>query len=113
MEAQQSLAVPYANKKLIYVSDKNKIDTITTDANGYLKIKLKVGTYRFFEPWKYYKKIPHGENESNIKMDCIALEWAKADLQIAVSKTTVITNNLIYPVCPYRFPCLIKKHLPN
>ena len=39
MEAKLKIATPYANKKLIYVSENNKIDTITTDKNGCLKTK--------------------------------------------------------------------------
>jgi len=113
MEAKSKIATPYANKKLIYVSEKNKIDTITTDKNGYLKTQLPQGKYNFFEPWKYYKQIPNGESESNIKMDCIAIEWAKADLVITVTKNITVVNNLIYPACAYRFPCLINKHLPQ
>lgn len=113
MEAKLKIATPYANKKLIYVSENNKIDTITTDKNGYLKTKLAQGKYNFFEPWKYYKQIPNGEPESNIKMDCLAIEWAKPDLVITVAKTNTVVNNLIYPACPYRFPCLISKHLPQ
>jgi hypothetical protein len=113
MEAKLKIATPYANKKLIYVSENNKVDTITTDKNGCLKTKLPQGKYNFFEPWKYYKQIPNGETESNIKMDCIAAEWAKADLIIIVAKKNTIVNNLIYPACAYRFPCLINKHLPQ
>ena len=113
IEAKLKIATPYANKKLIYVSENNKVDTITTDKNGCLKTKLPQGKYNFFEPWKYYKQIPNGETESNIKMDCIAAEWAKADLIIIVAKKNTIVNNLIYPACAYRFPCLINKHLPQ
>ena len=113
MEARLKIAVPYANKKLIYVSENHKVDTVTTDKNGYLKTKLPQGKYNFFEPWKYYKQIPNGEPESNIKMDCLATEWAKADLTITVAKKITVINNLIYPACAYRFPCLINKHLPQ
>jgi len=106
--------VPYANKTLIYVSDKNKIDSTVTNAKGVLNIKLAYGTYKFFEPWKYYKQIPYGEIESNIKMDCLVLEWAKPDMQITVGKKIEYDEyKLLYPICSYRFPCLINKHLPQ
>ena len=61
--------VPYANKKLIFISTKGKIDTIFTDSNGFINKKLFCDTYKFFEPWKYYKKIPYGFPENNIQMD--------------------------------------------
>lgn len=113
MEAQQKIPVPYSCKKLICVSDKNKIDTVKTDSKGYLKKALAPGIYSFFEPWKYYKQIPNGEPESNIKMDCLATEWAKPDMQITISKTITVINNLENKPCAYRFPCLISKHLPQ
>ncbi len=113
MEAQQKIPVPYSCRKLICVSDKNKIDTVTTDKNGFLITKRALGTYSFFEPWKFYKKLPNGEQESNMKMDCLAEEWAKPDLKITVAKTITVVNNLEYKPCPYRFPCLINRHYPN
>lgn len=107
-------AIAYANKKLIFISDKQKIDTLTTDKNGYLKLSLPYGTYFMYEPWKYYMKIPKGMQESNLNMECLKEEWAKEDLKITISKKTItVVDNLKLPKCPYQFPCLIKKHLPN
>lgn len=107
-------SVAYANKKLIIVSDKQKIDTFLTDKNGYLKMNLPFGTYLAFEPWKYYMKIPKGMSESNLNMDCLKEEWAKEDLKITISKkTTTVVDNLKLPKCSYQFPCLIDKHLPQ
>ena len=62
-------SVAYSNKKLIFISDNQKIDTLTTDKNGYLKLNLPYGTYFMFEPWKYYMKIPRGMLESNININ--------------------------------------------
>lgn len=107
-------SVAYANKKLIIVSDKQKIDTFMTDKNGYLKLKLPFGTYSAFEPWKYYHKIPKGMQESNLNKDCLKEEWSKEDLKITISKkTTTVVDNLKLPKCSYQFPCLINKHLPQ
>lgn len=104
----------YVNKKLIYVSDKQKIDTLTTDKNGYLKLNLPNGTYFIYEPWKYYMKIPLGMQETNLNKECLKEEWAKEDLKITISKKTMtVVDNLKLPKCQYQFPCLIKKHLPN
>lgn len=106
--------VQYSNKKLIFISSKGKIDTIYTDTNGIVSKKLSYGIYKFFEPWKFYKKIPYGFSENNIQMDCLKEEWAKEDVKITVSKkATLIENNLKYPLCPYKFPCLITKHPPR
>jgi hypothetical protein len=113
MEAQQKIPVAYANKKLICISATHKIDTLTTDVKGYLITNLTIGTYNFFEPWKYYKKNPTDENENNINMDCLSKEWTKPDLIITVSKKIKLINNIEYKICPYRFPCIIERHLPQ
>ncbi|MES2761110.1 MAG: hypothetical protein V4677_02845 [Bacteroidota bacterium] len=107
-------ATPYANKKLILISDKEKIDTITTDKSGNVCKKLTYGTYKVYEPWKFYKRAPSGVVESNVKMDCLKEEWVKEDLKITVTKkSTLVENNLKYPKCAYQFPCLINKHMPR
>ncbi|MBC7696001.1 MAG: hypothetical protein H7141_11215 [Burkholderiales bacterium] len=106
--------VAYANKKLIYISDKQKTDTIITDKSGNIVKTLPYGTYKFFTPWKFYKTVPPGTKENNLQMDCLKEEWVKEDLKITVSKKiTVDVNNLKYPACLHKFPCLINKHLPR
>jgi hypothetical protein len=98
------------NKEL----NKNKIDSVKTNAKGVLNVKLSFGTYKFFEPWKYYRQIPYGEKESNINMECLALEWEISDMKITVGKKIVYDEyKLLYPICSYRFPCLINKHFPQ
>lgn len=106
--------VAYANRKLIIISDKNLIDTIVTDKNGYLKKTMLYGIYKAYEPWKFYEKAPIDIKESNLNIDCLKEEWRKEDLKITVSKkSTLIENNLKHPKCPYQFPCLINKHMPR
>jgi hypothetical protein len=106
--------VAYANKKLICISDKEKTDTIITDKSGNLNKALPYGIYKLYEPWKFYKTIPPNTKENDLQMDCLKEEWAKADLTITVSKrSTLVENNLKYPICPHKFPCIINKHLPR
>lgn len=106
--------IAYSNKKLIFISDKQKIDTLTTDKNGYLNLKLPYGTYFMYEPWKYYMKVPKGMQENNLNKECLKEEWAKEDLKITITKKTItVVDNLKLPKCAYQFPCLINKHLPD
>ncbi|MDF2448648.1 MAG: hypothetical protein K0R26_1152 [Bacteroidota bacterium] len=110
----KNVAAPYACKKLVFVSDQQKVDSLATNAKGELSIKLPYGDYKFFEPWKYYRKIPEGMAEDNLQMDCLEKEWGSEDLRIIVTKKgTQIQNNLKFPKCPHQFPCLINKHLPR
>jgi hypothetical protein len=112
MKKASELPVAYANKKLIYISDKQKVDTLLTDAKGVLSTKLSYGVYAIFEPWKYYKALPKGMQESNLQMDCLKEEWLKEDLKITVTKKAAqVVNHLKYPKCAQLFPCLINKHL--
>lgn len=114
MKKAAEVPVAYANKKLISVSDKQRVDTMLTDAKGYLITKLPYGVYTIYEPWKYYKSIPKGMQENNLQMDCLKEEWLKEDLKITITKkSTQVINNLKYPKCAHQFPCLINKHLPR
>lgn len=107
-------AVRYANKKLIVVSSHAEIDTICTDKNGLLKTYWEYGTYKLYEPWKYYNKIPDNQEVENLNLDCLKEEWKKEDLKIVVSKKTItIVDNIKLPKCPHLFPCIINKHLPQ
>ena len=114
MTKASETAIAYSHKKLILVSNKEKIDTVVTDKNGNFIKTLSYGVYKAYEPWKFYKKIPSGTQESNLNMDCLKEEWIKEDVKIIVSeKMTLTENNLKHPKCPYLFPCLINKHMPR
>ncbi len=107
-------AVAYANKKLIVISSHYVIDTIITDKNGFLKKLWKYDTYKLYEPWKYYNKIPYNQEAENLNLDCLKEEWEKEDLKITVSKKNItIVDNIKLPKCPQQFPCIINKHLPQ
>lgn len=104
--------ISYSNKKLIYVSNNQKTDTLITDKNGYLKFSLPYGIYYFYEPWKYYLKTPKGMDEKNMNKECLKEEWSKEDLKVTISKKTItVADNLRLPKCPHQFPCLINKNL--
>lgn len=114
MTKASETAIVYASRKLILVSDKEKIDSVMTDKNGYLSKVLPYGIYKVYEPWKFYKRTPDGLQENNLNMDCLKEQWAKEDVRITISKKATLTeNNLKHPKCPYQFPCLINKHLPR
>lgn len=103
-------SIVYSNKKLIYITDQFIVDTIITDKSGYIKTTWAYGTYKLFEPWKYYKTKPTIQQANNINMECLQYEWLKEDLKIVVSKkTTTVANNIILLKCPHEFPCLINK----
>ena len=72
----------YANKKLILVSASGKIDTVKTNSKGILKIKLKPGSYKLYEPWRYYKRSPDGNDMSYFDLECLTKQWAKVDISI-------------------------------
>lgn len=114
IQAATKKAKPYSNKKLIVVSQKGLVDSVTTDVNGYFKKTLAFGIYNVYEPWKYYKLVPKGFQISNINMECLKEEWSKPDIKISISKSIkLLEDNLKYPKCPYQFPCLINKHFPQ
>ena len=115
MEEQGRTSQPYANLTLIYKSDKGKIDSVKTDGKGFLIANLKPGTYKFFEPWKYYKKTPDGSPFSSYNKTCIEGEWKKEDLKITVAAkgNPIIKNNITVAKCFWDNDCLLQKHMPE
>jgi hypothetical protein len=114
LKSTPNKAKAYGNKKLIFVSCLQVIDTLTTDKSGYLKLTLPYGTYLVYEPWKFYKKIPQGYNETQMVMSCLQEEWLKEDLKIVISKKTItVANNIILLTCPDKFSCLKNPNSTN
>jgi hypothetical protein len=105
---------PYANKTLIFISEGGKLDSVKTNANGFISLKLTKGTYRFFEPWKFYKKTPDGSSEENYDTLCLKETRKKEDLKVVFSgKKTTVENYIAEGKCPFMADCLLRRHLPE
>lgn len=112
--AQATKSKPYADKMVMIVSQKGKVDSVKTDANGTFKTTLKAGTYRVFEAWRYYKKATGGMLVGDFDAECLKKEWKKEIKEIIVTKkeTKVLDKNEIVEVCPWDLPCIIDSHKP-
>jgi hypothetical protein len=111
---QYAIPKPFANKKFILVSANGKTCSATTDANGYLKIKLKAGSYKGYEAWRYNKKTPDGTDAKNFDMECLKQAWQKADLTIDAQKTSQnVVVNIDDAYCPHSIPCLLNPQYPQ
>jgi hypothetical protein len=105
---------PYANKKLIMVSSLGKVDSVQTDVNGKLSLKLKEGEYKLYEPWRYYKRSPDGTTIENYERSCLENQWLKVDILIEIKKRkSKITNVIDKAYCPHTIPCLLNPHIPE
>lgn len=112
--AQHEKPKPFANKKLVLVASNSKTCTATTNANGYLKIKLKAGSYKVYEVWRYYKKTPDGTDIKNFDPECLKLAWEKIDMTIDAQKKmqdVIIFIDDAY--CPHTIPCLLNPQYPE
>lgn len=100
---------PYSDRKVILVSSKGKVDSATTDKDGNIKRKLKPGTYKLYEPWRYYKRNQTGEKLFNYDKECLAKEWTKSFMEVIVSKTTLTqkSESPIMLYCEWDAPCLL------
>lgn len=115
MEAESQIAHPYAHKTIIYKNDKGKTDSVKTDANGNVVLKLKNGNYKFYESWKYYKKTPNGQAQNLFDLNCLNAEWKIEMVNVTVSRK-VTKINLVYDLiekCPWQNECLLEKHMPE
>ncbi len=105
---------PYAGRKLILVSKTGKVDTVTTDLNGKLKLKLKKGEYHLFEAWRFYKLTYNGAPVEQFDKTCLIKEWEKATVEISVTrkKTKITFKNELQNYCDWSTPCLLETHMP-
>lgn len=111
---QYAIPKPYANKKFVLVSANGKTCKVKTDANGYLKVKLKAGSYKGYEEWRYTKSVPEGNDLTKYDPQCLQENWKKVDLTIEAQKKTqnvVVTIDEAY--CPHTIPCLLNPTFPE
>lgn len=103
----------FANQKLILLRGK-KADTLYTDAEGRLNLRLKKGEYLLFEPWRYYKQGMNGLDLSYFNSKCLEQEWSKAILRISVNGKTVKVEDLntLHYLCDWQLPCLAEGKQP-
>jgi hypothetical protein len=105
---------PYANKQFVFVSSKGKTCKATTDANGYLKIKLKAGSYKGYEAWRFNKKTPDGTLEKNFDTECLKKAWEKVDITIDAQKSTQnVKIDIDEAYCPHTIPCILNPKYPE
>jgi hypothetical protein len=114
MEAEAQRPKPYAGKTILLVSHKGKVDSAKTNANGTISLKLKEGSYRLIESWRYYKRSPDGSDIKRFQDSCLKAEWTKEFEIIVVRKkrATIIPKQDIVENCPWRMPCLKESEMP-
>ncbi|MEO6304003.1 MAG: hypothetical protein ABIP51_12605 [Bacteroidia bacterium] len=107
-------AKPYANKTIIIISGKGKVDSVKTNNGGEFKTTLKIGNYKLFEAWRYYKKAAQGMVVSDFDIECQKIEWKKEIKEILITKTDikVTDKNEIIETCPWNLPCILESHKP-
>lgn len=105
---------PYANKTIVIISNKGNVDSLKTNETGFFSVKLKKGSYKVFESWRFYKKGSEGLPESNFEKDCLKIEWQKEILEIIITKKGIkITNkNKIINHCTWDLPCMHESNKP-
>lgn len=105
---------PYSNKTIVIVALNGKVDSAKTNNNGLLNVKLKIGDYKFFEAWRYYKKADGGMLVSDFDAECLKAEWQKEIKTITITKTEIKISdkNEIIEFCPWNLPCILESRKP-
>ncbi len=112
--AQYEKPLPYADKKLIIVSSNGKVDSTKTDAKGVLKLKLKSGSYKLYEPWRYHKTSPDGTDIKKYDTECLKNVWSKVDISIDTKKKKQVIKVDLDPVfCMHEIPCILNPQYPQ
>lgn len=101
-----------------YVYRKSKcIDSVLTNNDGKIILNYKAGTYNLLEDWKHFKKTPDGSPLNEYDKTCLKKEWSKSNYKLTIITTTnfklELVDIIIKGKCFYKYPCLIKRHLPQ
>lgn len=100
---------PYANKVIVIISDKYKVDSVKTNDKGELIFKIKPGKYKLYEAWKYYKTGSQGMDVSKFDRECLKMEWNQEIYRIIKEKkkkTRIEVGLEIMNRCEFGMPCL-------
>jgi len=114
MQEEAEKPRPYANRKMILISSKGKVDTVMTDDNGVLKFKAKRGKYALLEPWRYYKRTFSYAPNEQFDAGCLEKEWKKETCSITVTwkEAAFEFKNELIEFCDWSIPCLKEAHAP-
>jgi hypothetical protein len=114
MEKDAQTPRPYANRKVYVVSEKRKVDTLTTDDKGNITFKLKKGKYKVYEAWRFLKQTPDQSPSNRFIPDCLKEEWKKEFMQVTVTKKSIsqTTKYDLINHCDYKLPCFLEGFKP-
>ncbi|MBK9285594.1 MAG: hypothetical protein IPM51_14935 [Sphingobacteriaceae bacterium] len=106
---------PLKNTKFYVYKDKHCIDSIITDEEGIVVIKLTDGEFFLFEEWKQFKRTPDGSPKSDFFADCLVKVWQKPNYKIvfANDEVTMTYYEVSASRCPDAYACLKVRHLPG
>jgi hypothetical protein len=105
----------YAHKMIMVVREQNnKVDSVRTDSMGRISMKLRKGTYKFYESWRYYLNIPGNMDANDFDLRCLQQEWEKTiyKLVIARRKLNLVAMDPIRVYCSWNYPCLKESSPP-
>jgi hypothetical protein len=108
IEAEAATPKKYAGRSVIFVSDAGRVDSARTDSAGEFRIKLRAGTYRLYESWRYYLYTPDDMPIESFDRECLKKEWEKpiAVLLVEKQKIRMVPQNNIVKFCSWAAPCL-------
>jgi hypothetical protein len=101
---------PYANAAFVILHENGKVDSAKTDKDGLLKLKLRAGSYKVCEAWRYRLYTPNNLPISSFDKTCLRNEWEKVAYTLEVSKKKFQVKPLdpITNYCDWALPCLIE-----
>jgi hypothetical protein len=109
MEQDAQKRKVYANKTIVYISSRGKLDSATTNSEGKLQLKLRKGTYSLYEQWRYNMDTPNNYPIESFDRECLKIEWEKMVYKLEVGRRNVSLkeiNTILIP-CSWQTPCLI------
>jgi hypothetical protein len=106
---------PLRFTKFYVYSNKQCVDTITTDEDGIVVARLTDGEFFLFEEWKQFRRTPDETSMNDYYLDCLNKVWAKPNYKIVFENDEVTMTYYEIKVsrCPDAYACLKVRHLPG
>jgi hypothetical protein len=108
MEKEAATPKPLIGATFIWLSEDGRSDSVRTDSEGKLHLKLKKGSYKIYEAWRYRLDTPNNLPIENFDKLCLRAEWEQSTFQVTVTKKKYDYRILqpIVKVCDWSLPCL-------
>jgi hypothetical protein len=103
----------FSNQTIYMYKNGKCVDSLVTDSLGWVRRKIRSGTYDLFLPYKHKRAVPI-KAERDFDMECMKKDWLQPDGTLKVSRKGVVFVNKGIGIkkCDWNYNCLKERHIP-